>query len=105
MSEEERAPHESRIYAFSLASARTRFWRDIRRSLENGTRRFGRPDETVTPLIRAAGPIKLPLVERIAEAAELGASARGRGQSGLAAKVFAPGFSRLYTPDNSCSST
>jgi hypothetical protein len=29
MSEGERASHESRIYPFLLASARTRFWRDI----------------------------------------------------------------------------
>jgi hypothetical protein len=34
MSEEERAPHESRIYLFSLAFAHARFWRDIRRTLE-----------------------------------------------------------------------
>jgi hypothetical protein len=35
MSEDERAPHKSRIYLFSLAFARTRFWRDIRRLLDD----------------------------------------------------------------------
>ena len=40
VSEEERAPHESVLYPFSIALARIRFWRDVRRSVENATLPF-----------------------------------------------------------------
>jgi integrase len=44
MSENQRAPHESGIYLFSLAFAHARFWRDIRRSLENANFARRRPN-------------------------------------------------------------
>jgi ribosome-binding protein aMBF1 (putative translation factor) len=91
MSGEERVPHKSGIYRFSLAFARPQFRRDIRRSLENRTRRFGQPVVHARAIVRS---IKVGEVLKVLQASRLAALVGSRKKAGLTQRELADKMKR-----------